>query len=109
MKTALSEQVAAVEEDARATKHHNQHLQLQIERQKGAITEGRAERDQLRKQISRLQTKVNGYEAYFRALHHGLNDLNAQRKTVAEVMTSPPVVATIKERVARLVRKEEAA
>jgi len=105
----LSDAVAAVEVETDALKLQCDVQEKQIERQRGAITEGRAEREQLRKQLSRLQTKVNGYEAYFRSLHHGLNDLNAQRKSVAEVMASPPVVATIKERVARLVGKDEAA
>jgi chromosome segregation ATPase len=95
---SLADQVAATEAERDSLKSENERLVRQVERQKGAIEEGRAERAQLlnaiekeRKQyvdtIRRQQEQLEAFGAHFKSVYRGLNDLEAKRASTAEKIT----------------------
>jgi predicted nucleic acid-binding Zn-ribbon protein len=114
---SISDQVAALEAERDALKSENDRLVRQVERQRGAIEEGRAERTQLlkaiekeRKQyvdtIRRQQEQLEAYGAHFKSIYRGLNDLETKRANTAEKINrvSPaPSVKAMAERLAPVV------
>jgi len=106
--TKLSDQIIAMETENETLQAQVKSLEAQIERQKGALLESRGENASKDRQISRLQTKVDGYENYFRSLHHGLTDLKAQTKNATEAARSPAPAAITSKASPRLMERIEA-
>jgi chromosome segregation ATPase len=80
----ITEQVAAIIESETALKAQCEALERQVERQKGAIIENRAQLAKQEVTIQRQASLIATYENHFRSFHASAKNLDEQAKNATE-------------------------
>lgn len=87
----ISDTVAELESQIEAMTAERDALKRQVERQKGAIEEGRGIIHSLQKQVGELGKLCGVYEQHFHTLHGSAKHLSDQEKALAEARAEPIV------------------
>jgi chromosome segregation ATPase len=92
----------------------NESLRTRMAKQAGALEESRAQVRQMVLRNENLSALIAKFEKHFRDFHGSAENIHAQMKELAleptteEIVNAPAQVATIKDRIARIMKRDEA-